>query len=70
MKDDYTTNPHCLTNTFLFRKVGRMYFLNLGVKELMSIFSILITTANGNLSVDGFLATIAKTSEFLGDYRW
>ena len=34
MKDDYTTNSHYLTNTFLFRKVGRMYFLNLGVKGL------------------------------------
>ena len=25
MKDDYTTNYHCLTYTFLFRKVERMY---------------------------------------------
>ena len=36
MKDDYTTNSHYLTYTFLFRKVGRMYFLNLGVKGLKS----------------------------------
>ena len=34
MKDDYTTNSHYLTHTFLFRKVGRIYFLNLGVKGL------------------------------------
>ena len=34
MKDDYTTNSHYLTHTFLFRKVERMYFLNLGVKGL------------------------------------
>ena len=26
MKDDYNTNSHYLTYTFLFRKVGRMYF--------------------------------------------
>ena len=32
MKDDYTTNSHYLTYIFLFRKVGRMYFFNLGVK--------------------------------------
>ena len=36
MKDDYTTNSHYLTHIFLFRKVGRMYFLNLGVKGLNS----------------------------------
>ena len=35
MKDDYTTNSHYLTYTFLFRKVGRMYFLILGVKGLI-----------------------------------
>ena len=34
MKDDYNTNCHYLTYTFLFRKVWRMYFLNLGVKGL------------------------------------
>ena len=33
MKDDFTTNSHYLIYTFLLRKVGRMYFLNLGVKE-------------------------------------
>ena len=32
MRDDYTTNSHYLTHTFLFRKVRRMYFLSLGVK--------------------------------------
>ena len=34
MKDDFTTNSHSLAHAFLFRKVGRMYFLNLGVKGL------------------------------------
>ena len=34
MKDDFTTNSHYLIYTFLFRKVGRMYFVNLGVKGL------------------------------------
>ena len=34
MKDDCTTNSHYLMYTFLFRKVGRMHFLNLGVKGL------------------------------------
>ena len=32
MKDDYTTNSRYLTYTFLSRKVGRVYFLNLGMK--------------------------------------
>ena len=35
MKDDYATNSHYVTYTFLFKKVGRMWFLNLGVKRLM-----------------------------------
>ena len=30
----FTTNSHCLTYTFLFRKVRRMYFLNMEVKGL------------------------------------
>ena len=34
LKNDYTTNSHYLTYTFLFKKDGRMYFLNLGVKGL------------------------------------
>ena len=34
MKDDYTVSSHYLSYTFLLRKVGRMYFLNLGVKGL------------------------------------
>ena len=37
MKDDYNTNSHYLTYTFLFKKVGRMYFSNLGVKGLKTI---------------------------------
>ena len=32
MKDDYTTNSHYLTYMLLFRKSGRMCFLNLGIK--------------------------------------
>ena len=32
VKDDYTTNVHYLTYTFLLKKVGRMYYSNLGVK--------------------------------------
>ena len=34
MKDDYATNSHYLTYTFLFERCGRMYFLSLGVKGL------------------------------------
>ena len=40
MKDDYTTNSHYLTHIFLFRKVGRMYFLNLGVKGLTLVLRL------------------------------
>ena len=36
MEDDYTTNSHYLTYTILFRKVGRMYLLSLGVKGLIN----------------------------------
>ena len=43
MKDDYNTNSHYLTHTFLFRKVGRMYFLNLGVKGLIEDMVIVVT---------------------------
>ena len=34
MKDYYATNSHYLTCTFLCRRVGRIYFLNLRVKGL------------------------------------
>ena len=34
MRDDYTTNSHYLTYTFLFEKVERVYFLNVEVKGL------------------------------------
>ena len=37
MKNDYTTNSHYLTYTFSLWKVGRMYFLSAGVKELTRI---------------------------------
>ena len=34
MRDDYNTNSHFLTYTFIFRKFWRMYSLNSGVKGL------------------------------------
>ena len=34
MTDDYTINSHFITYIFLFEKVRRTYFLNLGVKGL------------------------------------
>ena len=40
-KDDHTTHSHFLTYTFLFKKVGRMCFLNLGVKGLKFVLSFL-----------------------------
>ena len=45
--DDYAKNSHFLTYTFLFRKVGRMYFLNLGVNGLKLVVGI-----SGSLLVD------------------
>ena len=35
MKNDYTTNSRYLTHTLHFKKVGRTYFSNSGVKGLM-----------------------------------
>ena len=46
MKDDYTTNSHYLAHTFLFRNVGRMYFLNLGVKGLICFYCPLLGSAH------------------------
>ena len=40
MKDDYTTNSHYLRYTFIFRKVGRKYILNLVVKGLNQIYRL------------------------------
>ena len=34
MNDDHTTNYHYLTYTFLFKMVGRIYVLNLGVEVI------------------------------------
>ena len=34
LKDEYTTNSHYCTYAFLFKRLGEMYFLNLGVKGL------------------------------------
>ena len=47
MKDDYNTNSHYLTYTFIFRKVGRMYFLNLGMKGLKSRIRLIGLRATG-----------------------
>ena len=35
MRDDYTTNSHCLTHTIALQKVERMHFLSSGVKGLI-----------------------------------
>ena len=40
MKGDCNTNSHYLVYTFLFRKVGRMHFLNLGVKGLIAFLDV------------------------------
>ena len=32
MRDDFTSNSYYLTYTFLLKRLGRMYFSNLGVK--------------------------------------
>ena len=41
MKDDYTTNSHYLTYTFLSKGDGRMYFLSLGVKGSSASYTLL-----------------------------
>ena len=38
MKDDYSTNSHYLTDTFLFKGFGECTFLNLGVKGLRGVY--------------------------------
>ena len=38
MKNDYTTNSHCLTYTFLFKRLGECHFLILGMKVLRCRF--------------------------------
>ena len=48
MRDDYTTNSHCLPYAILFKMVGRMHFLNLGVKGLSNlwfVFHLLLASA-------------------------
>ena len=35
MKDDYTTNSHYLTYTFLFKRMGEFNFFILGMEGLM-----------------------------------
>ena len=43
MEDDYTTKSHYPTYTFIFRKVGRMYVLNLGVEGLIVLPAVPVT---------------------------
>ena len=45
MKDDYTTNSHYITYTFSLYEVGRMYFLDLGVKGLTFLSSAIVRNA-------------------------
>ena len=40
MKDYYTTNSHNLTYTSLVKRVGRIYFLNLGVVACFSLWEV------------------------------
>ena len=37
MKDDYSTNSHYLTYTLFYRRLGELFFLNLGVKGLIAV---------------------------------
>ena len=41
MKGDYTTNSRYITRTIAFWKVGRMYFLSVGVKELNQLGTVM-----------------------------
>ena len=41
LTNNYTTNSQYITHTFLFWRVGRTYFLNLGVKGLMGRYEML-----------------------------
>ena len=49
MKDDYTTNSHFITKYISLQKVGRMHFLNPGVKGWMTIMIILCYSCRDKL---------------------
>ena len=40
MKDDHTTNSQYITYAFLFKMLRRVYFLNLGVEELILLLPV------------------------------
>ena len=63
MKDDYTTNSHYLAHTFLFRNVGRMYFLNLGVKGLICFYCPLLGSAHLIRGGELFIASYRSPHE-------
>ena len=39
MQDDYTTNSHYLTYTFLFKRLGECTFLNVDVDRKLAAIS-------------------------------
>ena len=47
---DYTANSYYVIYKFLFNKVGRMYFLSLGVKGLMKYVTFLRRDGDNELS--------------------
>ena len=59
MKDDYTTNSHYLTYTFLFRGLGECYFLNLGVRGLIITVSSTINNTWGS-GLGSFVCWVSK----------
>ena len=60
MKDDYTIDSHYLTYTFLFRKVGRMYILNLGVKGVKSTqWTPIITSCRSRHFLGRFISSLS-----------
>ena len=52
--DDYTTDPHYLTIYVSLQKVGRMYFLNLGVTGLKVLTCWIAHETNRNTVDDSF----------------
>ena len=69
MKDDYTTNSNYLTYIFSLWRVGRMCFLNLGVKGLKKHrghldFQSAVTAQNDN-SRAVFIARIRDLAKTL-----
>ena len=60
MKDDYTTNSHYFTYTFLFKRLGECTF-NLGVKELIEVISKRRFSPALTTNADRLLKTPVKT---------